>query len=300
VTQTPDTQEHESPHTRVDITTKGDRKPWLEIVTKKRGIRWHDWLRPDISATLALFYLGTAGNAVRRALRWMLSARHSGRRTDRFVPIESRRWISDLAWSYQLLRSIEKAKTNMRECAQPPLHWKGAVLMKDPFDLAIYQMLVQELKPQTIIEVGAYHGGTAVWFADLLDLLKIDGHIYSFDINTDQIIAQHPRVTFLHADSNDISTFDHSLLASLPHPWLVVEDAHVNIREVLHMFDRYTEPGDYLAVEDTFAPTYYIPFRKFAADTSERYRVDTRFTDLFGYNMCWNHNGYLKRIERTE
>jgi cephalosporin hydroxylase len=185
----------------------------------------------------------------------------------------------------------------MRGCDLPPLHWKGAVLMKDPFDVAIYQMIMQEQRPRTIIEVGAYQGGTAVWFADLMELLKIDGHVYSFDINVDQIIARHPRVTFSRADSNDPATFDQTLLAGLPHPWLVIEDAHVNICEMLHMFDRHLRPGDYLAVEDTFAPAYYIPFRKFAAATSDRYRVDTRYTDLFGYNVCWNHNGYLKRIE---
>jgi cephalosporin hydroxylase len=283
------------------VLVKDGREPWKEVVTSDQGrTRLTEWFRPDIAATLALFYLSTAGNEVRRMLRRGLTAGHRRAGSERFARIEDRRWISDLSWSYQLLRGVEKAKSNIKGHDLPPLHWNGAVLMKDPFDLAIYQMLMQELRPRTVIEIGAYQGGTAVWFADLIELLEIDGHVCSFDINTEQITARHPRVTFHRADSNDPSSFDEALLRGLPHPWLVIEDAHVNIREVLRHFDRHLVAGDYLAVEDTFAPAYYIPFRKFAVAASGRYRVDTRFTDLFGYNICWNHNGYLKKIENQE
>jgi cephalosporin hydroxylase len=291
------TRSKEMPGAAPGTLVKDRPEPWKEVVTTARErIPPQVWLRPDFAATMLLFYLDTGFATLRRGLRWALTRGRGGSRGERFVRLEDRRWISDLAWSHQLLRGIEKAKTNMLQLDPVPLHWKGAVLMKDPFDVAIYLTLVQELRPRTIIEVGAYQGGTAAWLADLLETLGIDGHVYAFDIDTDQIVARHPRVTFMAADSNNLSTFDEALLRDLPRPWLVIEDAHVNICEVLRFFDRHLRPGDYLAVEDLFAPSYYVPFLKFAAAASSHYRVDTRYTDLFGYNVSWNVNGYLRKI----
>ena len=34
--------------------------------------------------------------------------------------------------------------------------------------MAMYQMLLWELKPKTIIEIGSGTGGSAVWMADLM------------------------------------------------------------------------------------------------------------------------------------
>jgi hypothetical protein len=45
----------------------GQREPWREVVTTGKGrIRLTEWFRPDIAATLTLFYSATGGNAIRR------------------------------------------------------------------------------------------------------------------------------------------------------------------------------------------------------------------------------------------
>ena len=89
---------------------------------------------------------------------------------------------------------------------------------------------------------------------------------------------------------------------TLPHPWFITEDVHINIVEVLKYFDKFTEPGDYICVEDTnpLAPNQpgqglikelgYTPFghskldklKEFMKTHSERYLVDQLYTDLFG------------------
>ena len=48
------------------------------------------------------------------------------------------------------------------------------------------------------------------------------------------------------------------LQQNLQHPWLVIEDAHVNLTGVLGYLEKFTEPGDYICVEDTNPLTPYI------------------------------------------
>ena len=83
---------------------------------------------------------------------------------------------------------------------------------------------------------------------------------------------------------------------SLPHPWLVLEDAHVNTFGVLDHLDPFTASGDYILVEDTdpVAPSNTNEIAsgwgkqklnnltKFMKKHTERYRVDKRYTDFFG------------------
>ena len=46
--------------------------------------------------------------------------------------------------------------------------WRGVPILKDPLTLTASQHLLWELKPQTVIEFGAYKGGSALWTADIL------------------------------------------------------------------------------------------------------------------------------------
>ncbi|MGZ8552911.1 MAG: CmcI family methyltransferase, partial [Chitinophagaceae bacterium] len=48
--------------------------------------------------------------------------------------------------------------------------YKGVRCIKSPFDYVIYQMIIDEVKPDLIIEIGSYEGGNALYLADLLVL----------------------------------------------------------------------------------------------------------------------------------
>lgn len=89
---------------------------------------------------------------------------------------------------------------------------------------------------------------------------------------------------------------------NLPHPWFLTEDSHVNMTKVLEYFDAFTEPGDYICIEDTnpcvpsvsgqglikelgyteFGPSKLNELKKFLVERSGRYHVDQSYTDLFG------------------
>ncbi len=44
--------------------------------------------------------------------------------------------------------------------------YRNIACSKNPFDLALYSLLISKILPATIIEIGSASGGSAVWLAD--------------------------------------------------------------------------------------------------------------------------------------
>ena len=173
------------------------------------------------------------------------------------------------------------------------MRWRGKPLMKNVFDFAIYPVLIAELRPRTVFEIGSGSGASAAWFADLLALSGPDGRVHSVDIA--EVQMQHPRVHFYKGDCSSPDTlFPGDLLQTAPHPWLVVEDAHHNVSGVLDLLHRFLIPGDYLVVEDSDVKRDAI--RAFVDAHPGDYLVDTRFTDNFGRNATCAADSIFVRV----
>lgn len=198
------------------------------------------------------------------------------------------------------------------------ISYRGIPMAKDPLDIVLYEMLFYEIQPRTVIELGAYTGASALWMADTLRSLEIKAKVISVDIDLSLVDSQakeHPGLRFIQGDCNAIeSVFPAEQLADMPHPMVLIDDAHVNISGVYGHFHRHgLVAGDYLVVEDT-AP--WIPgtfgttdddrewgqwkweqIQGFFQQHQQSYRVDRYYTDFFGYNGTWNWNGFLKRVD---
>lgn len=189
--------------------------------------------------------------------------------------------------------------------------YRGVPFLKSPFDIALYLQLINDLRPRTVVEIGARAGGSALWFADMLRGHELDGRVLSVDIDPRPEIRDD-RVTFLQGDANDLGASElPTLLREARRPWLVVEDsAHTEAActGVLSFFDDWLEVGDYIVVEDgvlDFLPerTYRQygngPNRavaKWMTGNSHRYAVDSRICDWYGHNVTWSPNGWLRRV----
>jgi cephalosporin hydroxylase len=177
------------------------------------------------------------------------------------------------------------------------MRWRGTPLMKNVFDFAMYPALLAELRPRTVFEVGSGLGASAVWFADNLAFCGVEARIHSVDIVKAEM--EHSRVTFRQGDCSEPGRlFDPELLASEPHPWLVVEDAHHNVAAVLEQFHTFLLPGDYLVVEDSDVKRQAL--REFIAAYPGDYLVDTRFTDYFGRNATCAADSIFVRTKAGE
>lgn len=186
--------------------------------------------------------------------------------------------------------------------------YKGIDCFKCPFDFALYQRLLWEARPQTIIEIGTWKGGSALWFADVLTAYGVDGRIHSFDIAAPPSWTD-PRINFHRADAHAIaSAAPADWVGSLPRPLLVIEDAgHMSSMTVavLKHFAPLMESGEYIVVEDAIMHEMNLDeqydggprraIREFLEGNRD-YVIDRDYCDYFGENVTWNVNGYLRRL----
>jgi cephalosporin hydroxylase len=191
--------------------------------------------------------------------------------------------------------------------------YKGIPMLKNPFDMALYPLLIAQVRPQTIIEIGSCAGGSAVWFADLLTMQGIDAHVYSVDINPVQRV-QYPKVTFLGGDQNHLEeVFTTEFLENLPRPLLVIEDgAHLyeTTYNVLRFFHPHLRKGEYIVVEDGIITDLgqdeiyrggpSLALRQFLGEHFTEYVIDRQYCDFFGHNLTWNINGYLRKVRDSQ
>jgi cephalosporin hydroxylase len=185
--------------------------------------------------------------------------------------------------------------------------YRGVPLLKNPFDLALYPMLLERAKPRTLIEIGSFAGGSALWFADQAPGMRV----LSVDLEPPAGVT-HPSVTFLRGDARTLDgALPEELMQSLERPLLVVEDSnHLagTTAAVLDFFDPWMRAGEYLVVEDGIltamraADSYeggpLKAIREFLERTKGSYEVDRSLCDYFGTNVTWNVDGYLRRVSR--
>ena len=171
------------------------------------------------------------------------------------------------------------------------IKWKEHSLYKTSSDLVLYWMILQDVKPDVIIELGSGDGGSAIWLADMARALGLDTHVYSYDINKPKL--NHERVTFIEYDLMKINQ------QSKPPCWesflgkkLLIEDAHVNLKNVLNLFNNILSKDDYLIVEDS-GPKQEI-IRDFAGKKEPKYKLDQFFLDFFGTNITCSKNSIFK------
>ncbi len=187
--------------------------------------------------------------------------------------------------------------------------YKGVPCMKNPFDLCLYLKLVYDAQPRTVIEIGSAAGGSALWFADTLRNYGIAGQVTSVDLNRVSDLNDDS-ISFLAGDAMQLGeTLTEELLASLPRPWLVIEDAAHTLEvstAVLEFFKGHLRSGEYIVIEDGIVndlsgdqyKTYANgPNRAIMAFLSANtdFSIDESYCDYYGHNFTWCTNGYLRR-----
>jgi cephalosporin hydroxylase len=189
--------------------------------------------------------------------------------------------------------------------------YKGIQMVKDPFDIALYPMLLWELRPRTLIEVGSKSGGSGLWFGDQMKTFGIEGHVYSIDVVPVRGLDRD-NVTFMEGNGRELEkVLSRELLETLPRPWLVIEDADHSYETslaVLRFFHPYLMKGEYIVVEDGIISDLYpescpnhssgphLALKEFLAQEGESYTIDPNYCDFFGRNVTWATNGFLERV----
>lgn len=212
--------------------------------------------------------------------------------------------------------------------------YRGVWIQKPPFDYIMYQMIMHDVKPDLIIEIGTMHGGSALYFADLMDAMGIDGEVHSIDIlnprerkafestqeglrrnpnedpNYPEIAMSHPKIKYFSGGYENYDLLNCEGFKKI----LVIDDgSHVreDVLAVMNKFKDIISVGSYLIVEDGNA-LEIKELDKEIRDSlnggplsavmtflmeNEEYRIDYRWCDMFGINSTFNTYGYLRKIK---
>jgi cephalosporin hydroxylase len=182
--------------------------------------------------------------------------------------------------------------------------WLGAQALKNPLDLWVYQEIVNETKPELIVETGTYRGGSALYLATLCDLLG-SGEVVSIDIEpVRDDYPEHPRITYLGGRSST----DPEVLAQVRdraagRPILVILDSdhsQTHVEAELAAYAPMVPLGCYVIVEDSnigrirkdLMPGPHEAIETFVAATDE-FEID-RSREKF--LITFNPSGYLRRV----
>lgn len=182
--------------------------------------------------------------------------------------------------------------------------YKGIKAIRCPFDYVIYQMIINEVKPDLVIEVGTNIGGGALYIADLLDM-NGKGILHTIDIVdvVDPSVKQHNRIKFFTKGWEDYNLE----LTQEFEKILIIEDASHYYKDtigILNKFNSLVSVDSYFIIEDGIINELGFEkellggplkaLREFLPNHPE-FIVDRKWCDMFGKNATFNVNGYLKR-----
>jgi cephalosporin hydroxylase len=198
------------------------------------------------------------------------------------------------------------------------LNWMGVGIVKCPYDLWHYTDIIQQTKPDLIIETGTFQGGSALYMAHVFDLLAADhwdyandtGRVLSIDLVKDRELPNHPRVDYLLGmSSTSPEVIEHVGKAADGKRCMVILDSAHNRKHVLRemqLYKRFVAKGCYMIVEDTNVHGYPYAIGDIEGEddgpaeavrdfqpTNNGYEVDRRFERL---GMSQNPGGYLLRV----
>ncbi len=183
--------------------------------------------------------------------------------------------------------------------------YKDIKCLKCPFDYVMYQMLLWEVKPDLIIEIGTLTGGGTLYLADILDTIG-KGIIHSIDIKdeSDKLVKKHKRIKLFYGGWEKYPVVR---LKKKFKKILVIDDgAHIyeQVRDALEKFSPLVSKNSYYIIEDGIVSYIKAPIKyhggpnraitEFLTSNPE-FIVDRHWCDLFGKNATFNVNGYLRR-----
>jgi cephalosporin hydroxylase len=185
--------------------------------------------------------------------------------------------------------------------------YKGVQAIRCPFDFVMFQMIVFEVKPDLIIEIGSNEGGSALYLADLMQSFGLSGEIHSIDINDSAVknLKNNPNIKVF---TNGWEAYDLEHCKGF-NKILVIEDAAHTYECTIGAIKKFApvvSKDSYLIVEDgivdvlgtseSFNGGPLKALREFLPNHPE-FIVERKWCDMFGKNATFNVNGYLKKIK---
>ncbi len=186
--------------------------------------------------------------------------------------------------------------------------WMGVETLKNPLDCWIYQEMLHEIRPDVLIEIGSYNGGSTLFFAHLLDIIG-HGEIVTLDIDHDRFEVEDPRITAITGDSGSpeivkqVHTLTHGKRTMLIHDG--DHESEAVLRD-MRLYADIVSVGSYMVIEDgvvdVFEQTTPVGWKRPGPldaieqflDEDDRFDVDE---ERERFLITWSPRGFLKRVK---
>lgn len=182
----------------------------------------------------------------------------------------------------------------------------GIQTWKNPLDAWVYQEIIFQKKPDFIIEIGNFSGGSTLFLAHLLDLMGLsNSKVIGIDISQEKIpsiVRNHPKVLLFEGDACSLFKEVENLIPKGSEV-LVIEDSlhtYKNTLNVLRTYSPLIQSGGYFIVEDGIChhgldlgpnPGPYEALEKFIEENKD-FETDR---DKESFGITWNPMGFLRR-----
>lgn len=186
--------------------------------------------------------------------------------------------------------------------------WDGVTVWQNLYDLWITTETIQAVRPKLIVETGTYLGGSALYYAALLDQIG-DGRVVTIDIE-DRQRRGHSRIECLLGNSISDSVVSHvrKVAFTCGGPVLVILDSDHHAEHVFREMEAYgpmVTPDSFMLVQDgvidtlsglgTGYPGPLHAIKRYLPDHPE-FEVDQPRCDRF---LITHHPmGWLRRVTR--
>lgn len=187
--------------------------------------------------------------------------------------------------------------------------YRGIRAVKCPFDYVIYQMLINEVQPDLIIEIGALEGGSTLYMVDILEKIG-NGIVHTIDIDkrvTSELVLNHPRIKYFYEggyegyDVRNATGFNRVLIIDDgSHNYVDVKNAFYKLNSLVSFNSYYIiEDGamiDTLNIRDTFGGGPTVAIEEILKENLD-FKSDDKWVNFFGPMSTFNGLGYLKKIK---
>jgi len=199
--------------------------------------------------------------------------------------------------------------------------WMGVPIIQFPEDILMMQELIWKVRPDVIIECGLAHGGSALFYASLFELIG-KGYVIGVDVEIRQYnkiaIQNHPlshRIKMIEGSSTSKETFERikEMIKHGSRVMVILDSNHSkeHVAKELQLYKDLVTPGSYLvAMDGAQAFVWDIPngkpewkednplkaIEEFVGKNND-FEVDEHFTRL---KVTANPKGFLRKFTQEE